>query len=180
VKGNRVLLRLSVRAIRRAPLRSLLIVALIGLMVAVGSLVATVSRTTRVTEQDRIDGEIGSADLVVSVSMRTDGATQAFGGFFSVPGGCANYGIGVEPCMAEVVQQVPCFPGQVCGFEPQELTPGQQAALDDFNAWRSALDVEETRLALAQTFGAEVTVSRQASRADQFEYRSPFSRFRGV
>ena len=191
MKGRRALLRLSVRAVKRAPLRSLLIVVLIALMVAVGSLVATVDRTNRVTAQDLIDGELGSADLMVSVAL-VPGSPWGIFGSPDLPfstGVCSTTtgpdGTTATTCQGNnfpspVPFPVPpppeCVPGVGCGDESvvvPEPTPAEQAAIDRFEAWKSTFDPDATAVALGELLNADVTVIREAREFER-QAHSPF------
>jgi len=197
MKGQRALARLSVRAIKRAPLRSLLIILLIALMVAIGSMVATIDRSSRVTGQDIIDGELGSADLSVSVALRPGGASW---GIFGSPdtefgtGTCSTYsqpdGSSVTTCEGPVTsfpQAVPfpapfpepaCPPGAECGSESEaerEPTPAEQAVIDAYEEWESTFDPDAVAATLRDLLDADVTVIRESTRFES-QARSPFLR----
>ena len=65
--------RIARRQARRAPMRSVLIVALVALPIAGLSAAAVAIRTAFATDEDRVRSQIGSADLVVFPPSRAKG-----------------------------------------------------------------------------------------------------------
>jgi putative ABC transport system permease protein len=184
-QGNRPLLRLARRAIRKAPLRSVLVVVLIAVMVAVGSMVATIARTNRVTAQDIVARELGSADVVISVPLQPGenpwGIFSRAGG--QSVGGCSTTygpdGSQTTICGDRVPTAVPvCVPGAPC--VDGEVTPAQQQYLDEFAEWRDRFDPEVAADTLRSSFGADVEVIQEASSFSRSGRSSPFLRGRSI